>query len=120
MSEFIDLHNPMILALVFVQVIGFPIAFLVRALFHGIKAKNEAPPARAISLTKAAYNVCFALTSICFCLFKLAGIVFFVVGAAFLMRQFALTRQSDLVKIAAQAPKKPISIKSTRLRKRQA
>jgi hypothetical protein len=120
MSEFLDLKNPMILALVFVQVIGFPIAFLVRAVVHAIKAKNDAVPGRAISLTKAAYNVCFALTSIGFCFSKPVGIVFFVIGAGFLMRQFVLTRQSDLSKVQIKTAPKPISIKSTRLRKRQA
>jgi hypothetical protein len=120
MSEIIDLHNPMIVALVFVQVIGFPIAFLVRAIVHGIQAKRETGAARAISMSKTAYNVCFALTSIGFCLFRPAGVIFFLIGAAFLMRQFVLTRQLDVSKIEVAAIQKPISIKSSRLRKRQA
>ena len=119
MSEFLDLNNPMIKAMIFVQVIGFPLAFLIRAGIHAFRSRRQGDALKAISLTRSAYYVCFALTSVGFYFFKPAGILFFVAGIALLSWQFVLSRRNAKLETATAQPIKAISIKSTRLRKRR-
>jgi len=118
MSGLIDLSNPMIRAMVFVQVIGFPLAFLVRAGIHAFKARGQAAPARTISLIRVGYYVCFALMSISFYFFRPAGVAFLIAGIGLLIWQTVLTRKTDTVNTKPLLPHKPISIRSTRLSKR--
>ena len=119
MSGFLDLNNPMIRAMVFVQVIGFPLAFLIRAAMHAYRAKRQTGKERTISVTRVAYYVCFALMSIGFYFYKPVGIIFFVAGLGLLVRQFYLSRKSSVAEAVKAAPAKPISIRSTRLTKRR-
>ena len=120
MFHLVDFNNPMIRAIIVVQVIGFPLAFLIRAALHGLRSRREIPPAKRISLLKVAYNVCFALTSVSFYFFRPAGAIFLVAGIAFLTWQFTLTRKANAAPTKSATPNKPISIRSTRLSKRQA
>jgi len=118
MSGLIDFSNPMIRAMVFVQVIGFPLAFLVRAGIHAFKARRQVVPTKTISLIRVAYYVCFALMSVSFYYFRPAGVLFLAVGIGLLVWQNMLTRKSSAVDIKMPHPHKPISIRATRLSKR--
>jgi len=118
MSGFIDFSNPMIRAMVFVQVVGFPLAFLVRAGIHAFKARRQVVPLKTISLIRVAYYVCFALMSVSFYFVRPAGVAFLVVGIGLLMWQNVLTRKNSAADIKMPAPHKPISIRASRLSKR--
>ena len=120
MAHFVNLNDPMIRAIILVQVIGFPLAFLIRAVVHGLKARRETQTVKNVSLLKVAYNVCFAFTSVSFYFVRPAGVLFLVAGIAFLSWQFMLTRKANATPTKLANTNKPISIRSTRLSKRHA
>lgn len=81
-----DLHNPLFNSFVTVQIIGFPIAFLIRAGMRVWRVFRGDPEMRQRNIREAAANVCFAFTSIAFA-FSIPIGVALLIGGVFLYYQ---------------------------------
>ena len=83
-----DFHNPLFTSFLTVQVVGFPIAFLIRAAVRGWRAFRGDPDLRQRNIREAAANVCFALTSIAFAFSIPVGVALLIGGVALYYQAF--------------------------------
>jgi len=81
-----DFHNPLFTSFITVQVVGFPIVFLLRAIVRAWRAFKGDPDMRQRNIREAAANVCFAFTSIAFA-FSIPVGVALLIGGVFLYYQ---------------------------------
>jgi TRAP-type mannitol/chloroaromatic compound transport system permease large subunit len=73
-------HSPMFTSFVTVQVVGFPVAFLIRAVTRIVRAYRGDSTTRKKNFLEAAANVCFAGTSIAFAFNIPMGVLLLVAG----------------------------------------
>ena len=90
----IDRQDPHLQALLWTQVIGFPVAFMVRAVVLAFRSTREPAQARQVQWLRAVSNVFFALTSALFPFSVLAGVGTLTLGVGLTVRAFALARGS--------------------------
>lgn len=87
-----DFSNPLVHSFLTVQVIGFPIAFLVRATMRLWRAARSEGVGRARLIREAAAYGCFAATSIAFAFNIPAGIALLVAGVVLSFQAFKIGR----------------------------
>ncbi|HET6386729.1 MAG TPA: hypothetical protein VFJ58_25340 [Armatimonadota bacterium] len=121
MHGLLSWSDPKIQGLLLVQVVGFPLAFLTRAIRWGILSYRETAPQRRIGQLKAGGNLCFALTSIAFVWSIPLGVLLFAIGINLAYIAFRMGRASRPSAVeAAPAATSNASARPTRKMKRSA
>jgi len=91
-----DFSNPLVHSFLTVQVIGFPIAFLVRAAMRLWRASKSQGARRGRLIREAAAYGCFAATSIAFAFNIPAGIALLVAGVVLSFQAFKIGRSAAI------------------------
>jgi 4-amino-4-deoxy-L-arabinose transferase-like glycosyltransferase len=95
-TTLLDWHNPWLHSFLTVQIIGFPVAFLVRALARVWRAVKASGGVRTRNLCEAAAYGCFALTSIAFAFNIPLGVALLCAGIVLSFRAFRIGRNSAM------------------------
>ena len=80
--------NPLYHSLLLVQIIGFPVIFIQRAIVRFLRMRRGEERLRERNRLEAIANVCFALTSIAFPFTIIVAVVLFVAGIVLAFRAF--------------------------------
>jgi uncharacterized paraquat-inducible protein A len=91
MHSFFNFHNPQLQSLLWVQVIGMPIAFLVRAVILIVRAIRE-PANRHKHALRAVSNVLFAVSCWIFSVYKALAVICFAIGIGLSTWAFMIAR----------------------------
>jgi hypothetical protein len=120
MHSLFNFSNPQIQSLLWVQVIGMPIAFLVRATVLLVRAFREPIENRKKHLIRAVSNVLFAVSCWVFSFSHVDAAICFASGIALSIWAFTIAREQAIRNAPPRAarpklPAPPISIRNSRL-----
>lgn len=126
MHSFLDFAEPHAQAMLWVQVYGMPVAFLIRSVILTVRLGRESVENRGKNALRAVANLLFAISCLVFSFSAPAAAISFSVGVGLSIKAFIIARAQAIeigeqVKLARGLTAKqrsiPVSIRNSRLGK---